>query len=126
MAIGNDDPTGAERPAAGGAGAGSGAGAAGDGGGAGSGSGSGSGGLSAREDRELQKELNAVERRMTKTAAAVDTVTAEMAEVAQAAEGVDTARLAELDARLKDLRSEHDELETRWLEIAERKESARG
>ncbi|MGC3904176.1 ABC-F family ATP-binding cassette domain-containing protein [Corynebacterium variabile] len=80
-------------------------------------------GLSAQEDRELKKELNALERKMQKLSAKVDTLTAKLADAAMPADGnIDTALLADLDRELQGLRSEHDDCEMRWLEVAEMRE----
>ncbi|WP_334137429.1 ABC-F family ATP-binding cassette domain-containing protein [Corynebacterium variabile] len=80
-------------------------------------------GLSAQEDRELKKELNALERKMQKFSAKVDTLTAKLADAAMPADGnIDTALLADLDRELQGVRSEHDDCEMRWLEVAEMRE----
>ncbi|MDN6239803.1 MAG: ABC-F family ATP-binding cassette domain-containing protein [Corynebacterium variabile] len=88
-----------------------------------SGAASSSPGLSAQEDRELKKELNALERKMQKLSAKVDTLTAKLADAAMPADGnIDTALLADLDRELQGVRSEHDDCEMRWLEVAEMRE----
>ncbi|WP_417288191.1 ABC-F family ATP-binding cassette domain-containing protein [Corynebacterium variabile] len=80
-------------------------------------------GLSAQEDRELKKELNALERKMQKLSAKVDTLTAKLTDAAMPADGnIDTALLADLDRELQGVRSEHDDCEMRWLEVAEMRE----
>ena len=80
-------------------------------------------GLSAQEDRELKKELNALERKMQKLSAKVETLTAKLADAASPADGnIDTALLADLDRELQGVRSEHDDCEMRWLEVAEMRE----
>lgn len=80
-------------------------------------------GLSAQEDRELKKELNALERKMQKLSAKVDTLTAKLADAAMPADGnIDTALLADLDRELQGVRSERDDCEMRWLEVAEMRE----
>jgi ABC-type multidrug transport system ATPase subunit len=80
-------------------------------------------GLSAQEDRELKKELNALERKMHKLSAKVDTLTAKLADAAAPADGqIDTELLADLDRELQGVRSEHDDCEMRWLEVAEMRE----
>ncbi|WP_297006154.1 ABC-F family ATP-binding cassette domain-containing protein [uncultured Corynebacterium sp.] len=80
-------------------------------------------GLSAQEDRELKKELNALERRMQKLSAKAGSLTAKLADAAAPADGnVDTALLADLDQELRGVRSEHDECEMQWLEVAEKRE----
>lgn len=80
-------------------------------------------GLSAQEDRELKKELNALERRMQKLGKRIDELTVKLAEAAAPADGqIDTALLTELDGELQGVRSEHDDCEMRWLEVAEARE----
>ncbi|AGP31286.1 ABC-F family ATP-binding cassette domain-containing protein [Corynebacterium terpenotabidum] len=80
-------------------------------------------GLSAQQDRELKKELNALERRMQKLDARMEQLTAQLAEAAAPADGnVDTARLTALDKELQGVRSEHEDCEMRWLEVAEERE----
>jgi ATP-binding cassette subfamily F protein uup len=81
-------------------------------------------GLSAQEDRALTKELNALERRMSKVQGTVDDLNRQLAEAAAPQDGnIDTALLADLDARLTAAKDEHDELEMTWLEVAERRET---
>ncbi|MCJ7858109.1 ABC-F family ATP-binding cassette domain-containing protein [Corynebacterium kalidii] len=81
-------------------------------------------GLSAQEDRALTKELNALERRMSKLQGTVDDLNRQLAEAAAPQDGnIDTALLADLDARLTAAKDEHDELEMTWLEVAERRET---
>ena len=80
-------------------------------------------GLSAREDRELAKEMNALERRMGKLDTRIGELNRALAEAAAPADGqVDTARLAELDRELAGVKDEHEELEMSWLEVAEKRE----
>lgn len=81
-------------------------------------------GLSAQEDRALTKELNALERRMSKVQGTVDDLNRQLAEAAAPQDGnIDAALLADLDARLTAAKDEHDELEMTWLEVAERRET---
>jgi ATP-binding cassette subfamily F protein uup len=81
-------------------------------------------GLSAQEDRALTKELNALERRMSKVQGTVDDLNRQLAEAAAPQDGnIDTALLADLDARRTAAKDEHDELEMTWLEVAERRET---
>lgn len=81
-------------------------------------------GLSAQEDRALTKELNALERRMSKVQATVEDLNQRLAAASAPEDGnVDTAMLADLDAKLTAAKDEHDELEMNWLEVAERRES---
>jgi ATP-binding cassette subfamily F protein uup len=65
-------------------------------------------------DRAVQKELSKLERRLEKTDEKIAGVHAEMAEFA-----TDPAKLAELQGRLSALESEKDEIEERWMELAE-------
>src|SRR5690606_22275947 len=66
--------------------------------------------VSAAERRAAQKELQRIERRIDRISAREEELHARMAEAAE-----DYTRLAELDAELKTLQSEKDELEERWL-----------
>ncbi|GAA2456418.1 ABC-F family ATP-binding cassette domain-containing protein [Streptomyces macrosporus] len=70
----------------------------------------GSAGLS----RAAQKELQRIERRLERIGEREAALHAEMAEHA-----TDFERIAGLDAELRELAGERDELETRWLELAE-------
>ena len=76
-------------------------------------------GLSAREERELRKQMNALERRISRVDPKIKQVTAEMA---AAAEAVDTVKLTELDARLRSLQEEREGYEMEWLEVGEQLE----
>ncbi|WP_420099608.1 ABC-F family ATP-binding cassette domain-containing protein [Corynebacterium sp.] len=81
-------------------------------------------GLSAQEDRALTKELNALERRMSKVQATIGDLNQRLATASAPADGtVDTALLAELDSALTAAKDEHDELEMTWLETAEKRET---
>ncbi|GAA1086585.1 ABC-F family ATP-binding cassette domain-containing protein [Nocardiopsis composta] len=71
--------------------------------------------VSAAERRAAQKELQRIERRIDRISAREEELHARMAEAAE-----DYTRLAELDAELKTLQSEKDELEERWLAEAEK------
>ncbi|MTE19413.1 ATP-binding cassette domain-containing protein [Streptomyces sp. TRM43335] len=64
--------------------------------------------------RAAQKELQRIERRLERIGEREATLHAEMAEHA-----TDFERVAGLDAELRQLAGERDELETRWLELAE-------
>lgn len=80
-----------------------------------------------QEDRKLQKELGALERRMRKLSARMDELTVEMADAAAPADGrVDTDLLTRLNTELEGVRSEHEDCEMRWLEVAELREEAHG
>lgn len=77
--------------------------------------------LSSQEERELTKEMNALERKMGKLDEQATKLNAEMAEVAAAGD-IDTAKLTELDGKLKDVTSQREELEMEWLELGEKLE----
>ncbi|WP_031509289.1 ABC-F family ATP-binding cassette domain-containing protein [Streptomyces megasporus] len=64
--------------------------------------------------RAAQKELQRIERRLERIGEREAALHAEMAEHA-----TDFERIAGLDAELRELAGERDELETRWLELAE-------
>jgi ABC transport system ATP-binding/permease protein len=64
--------------------------------------------------RAAQKELQRIERRLDRVGEQETSLHAEIAENA-----TDFALVAELDTRLRKLTSERDDLETRWLELAE-------
>ncbi|MEV7088411.1 ABC-F family ATP-binding cassette domain-containing protein [Streptomyces sp. NPDC093085] len=98
------------------------------GGGAGSGSGSGSGSgagaaasapastaaVSAKDNRAAKKELQKIERQVAKMDDQEKVLHQQIADNA-----TDFGKVAELDARLRELKAERDELEMRWLELAE-------
>ncbi len=65
--------------------------------------------------RATKKELDRIERALARLRAAIEGLHEEMASHAR-----DYQRLAELDSALSALTAEHDELETRWLEAADR------
>ncbi|MDT3398425.1 ABC-F family ATP-binding cassette domain-containing protein [Streptomyces sp. B1866] len=73
-----------------------------------------SGQKSAAEQRAARKELQRIERRLERIGAEEAELHGLIAEHA-----TDFTRVAELDARLRELTGERDELETRWLELAE-------
>ncbi|MGY0058998.1 ABC-F family ATP-binding cassette domain-containing protein [Streptomyces sp. LZ34] len=74
----------------------------------------GAGQKSAAEQRAAKKELQKIERRL-------DRIGEQEAELHEriAEHATDFAKVAELDARLRELTAEREELETRWLELAE-------
>ncbi|KXB55466.1 ABC transporter, ATP-binding protein [Corynebacterium sp. CMW7794] len=75
--------------------------------------------LSSQEERELTKKMNALERKMGK----LDQQTEKLNEkMAAAAEAVDTEALTKLDAELKDVAAQREELEMEWLELGEQLE----
>ncbi|WEV25799.1 ABC-F family ATP-binding cassette domain-containing protein [Streptomyces sp. 71268] len=69
---------------------------------------------SAGELRAAQKELQRIERRLDKISEQETTLHAQIAEHA-----TDFERVAELDGKLRELSGERDELESRWLELAD-------
>ncbi|MFE6778518.1 ABC-F family ATP-binding cassette domain-containing protein [Streptomyces sp. NPDC057702] len=69
---------------------------------------------SAGELRAAQKELQRIERRLDKISEQESSLHAQIAEHA-----TDFERVAELDGKLRELSGERDELESRWLELAE-------
>ncbi|GGO67347.1 ABC-F family ATP-binding cassette domain-containing protein [Nonomuraea cavernae] len=71
-------------------------------------------GMSAKEERELRKELNRLERQLDRLSDKEAKLHAAMAEAAS-----DYARLGSLDAELRDLLSQKDSIEAEWLEVAD-------
>ncbi|WP_030617329.1 ABC-F family ATP-binding cassette domain-containing protein [Streptomyces sclerotialus] len=69
---------------------------------------------SAAVDRATQKELQKIERQLDKIGTKEAKLHTQIADNA-----TDFAKVAELDAQLRELRDEKDELEMRWLELAE-------
>ncbi|AEW94502.1 MULTISPECIES: ABC-F family ATP-binding cassette domain-containing protein [Streptomycetaceae] len=69
---------------------------------------------SAADQRAAKKELQKIERQLDRVAEKETALHAEMAENA-----TDFERIAGLDARLRELAAEREELELRWLELAE-------
>ncbi|XVQ85025.1 ABC-F family ATP-binding cassette domain-containing protein [Microbispora siamensis] len=74
-------------------------------------------GLSAKELRELQKELNRLERQIDKFGEREAKLHAEMAEAAS-----DFERLAKLDAELREIAAQKESAEIEWMTMAERLE----
>ncbi|PZG41526.1 glycerophosphodiester phosphodiesterase, partial [Spongiactinospora gelatinilytica] len=74
-------------------------------------------GLSAKEERELRKELSRLERRLDRLGEREAGLHAAMAEAAD-----DYERLGRLDAELKEIASEKDTVEADWLALADRLE----
>nr|WP_246039644.1 ABC-F family ATP-binding cassette domain-containing protein [Glycomyces buryatensis] len=68
----------------------------------------------ATTDRAVQKELGKLERRLVKVEDKIKDVHAGMAESA-----TDPEKLTELGARLAELETERDEIEERWMELAD-------
>jgi ATP-binding cassette subfamily F protein uup len=69
---------------------------------------------SAADQRAAKKELQKIERRLDKISERETTLHAQIAENA-----TDFAKVGELDAELRELAGEREELELRWLELAE-------
>ncbi|WP_344491912.1 ABC-F family ATP-binding cassette domain-containing protein [Glycomyces endophyticus] len=69
---------------------------------------------SGAQDRAVQKELSKLERRLERTDEKIAGVHAEMAAFA-----TDPGKLGELQGRLSALEAEKDEIEERWMELAE-------
>ena len=76
--------------------------------------------LSSGEQRELQKELNKLERQIGKLSQREDKLHADLA--AAAGEALDTEKLADLDSKLKEVVAEKEQFEERWMEIGEQLE----
>ncbi|MCF6468104.1 ABC-F family ATP-binding cassette domain-containing protein [Nonomuraea sp. MG754425] len=72
-------------------------------------------GLSAKEERELRKELNRLERQLDKLAGQESRLHAAMADAAG-----DYAELGSLDARLREITAQKDTIESEWLDVADR------
>ncbi|MFZ4183659.1 ABC transporter C-terminal domain-containing protein, partial [Streptomyces pseudogriseolus] len=68
----------------------------------------------AADQRAAKKELQRIERQLDKISAREATL-----HIAIAENATDFAKVAELDAELRDLAGQRDELELRWLELAE-------
>ncbi|MFE1881579.1 ABC transporter ATP-binding protein, partial [Streptomyces diastatochromogenes] len=69
---------------------------------------------SAADQRAAKKELQRIERQLDKISEKESKLHAQIAENA-----TDFAKVAELDGQLRDLAVEREELELRWLELAE-------
>ncbi|MFE4914798.1 ABC-F family ATP-binding cassette domain-containing protein [Streptomyces sp. NPDC056652] len=82
--------------------------------GAGAGTGAGTGAVSAKDGRAAKKELQKIERRLDKMSTRETTLHQQIADHA-----TDFEKVAKLDAELRELVGERDELEMRWLELAE-------
>lgn len=76
--------------------------------------------LSSQEQREITKQINALERKMGKLDPKIAKINEEMAAAAQR---VDTAELTRLDAELNELTAQREELEMEWMDLGERLES---
>ncbi|MFC9650042.1 MULTISPECIES: ABC-F family ATP-binding cassette domain-containing protein [unclassified Streptomyces] len=82
--------------------------------GAGAGTGAGTGAVSAKDGRAAKKELQKIERQLDKMSTRETTLHQQIADHA-----TDFEKVAKLDAELRELVGERDELEMRWLELAE-------
>ncbi|MFC8851346.1 MULTISPECIES: ABC-F family ATP-binding cassette domain-containing protein [unclassified Micromonospora] len=71
-------------------------------------------GMSAAEARQAKKELTRLERQITKLDQREATLLDQLA-----ANATDYAKVAELDAQLKDVRAEREQVEENWLALAE-------
>ncbi|MDO5453670.1 MAG: ABC-F family ATP-binding cassette domain-containing protein [Corynebacterium sp.] len=74
--------------------------------------------LNSQEERELRKQMNALERKMSKLDERVVTFEQEMA-VLSGAEDPDLGKLADVDKALRQAREEYEGLEMEWLELGE-------
>ncbi|WP_431916590.1 ABC-F family ATP-binding cassette domain-containing protein [Nonomuraea jabiensis] len=72
-------------------------------------------GLSAKEERELRKELNRLERQLDKLSDQESRLHAAMADAAS-----DYEKLGSLDAQLREITTQKDTIEAEWLEVADR------
>ncbi|MEV6031385.1 ABC-F family ATP-binding cassette domain-containing protein [Nonomuraea sp. NPDC052116] len=72
-------------------------------------------GLSAKEERELRKELNRLERQLDKLSDQESRLHAAMADAAS-----DYEKLGSLDAQLREINTQKDTIEAEWLEVADR------
>ncbi|MFJ6998247.1 ABC transporter ATP-binding protein, partial [Streptomyces sp. NPDC003090] len=69
---------------------------------------------SAADARAAKKELQRIERQLDKISSRESTLHTQIAENA-----TDFEKVAKLDAELRELANEREDLETRWLELAE-------
>lgn len=74
--------------------------------------------ISPAQEREINKKMNAIERKMGKLDQQIEKIEAEMADVAAAA-SLDTGKLTELDQNKRALIDEREGLEMEWLELGE-------
>ncbi|PYC69935.1 glycerophosphodiester phosphodiesterase [Micromonospora arborensis] len=72
------------------------------------------GGMSAAEVRQARKDLTRLERQLSKLDQRETTLLDQLA-----ADATDYARVADLDAQLKDLRAERERIEESWMTLAE-------
>lgn len=76
--------------------------------------------LSNQEQREITKKMNALERKMGKLDPQIAKINADMAAAAQQ---MDTEALTRLDSELKEREAERESLEMEWMELGETLES---
>lgn len=74
--------------------------------------------ISPAQEREINKKMNAIERKMGKLDQQIEKIEAEMGDVAAAA-SLDTGKLTELDQNKRALMDEREGLEMEWLELGE-------
>lgn len=73
-------------------------------------------GMSAQDRHRISREMNALERKMGKLDQQIAKLNQQLAD---AAEAMDTAKLTDLDMKLRAVTAEHGELEMAWLELGE-------
>ncbi|HKM25128.1 MAG TPA: ABC transporter ATP-binding protein, partial [Corynebacterium sp.] len=78
-------------------------------------------GLSSQEERELRKQMQALERKMSRIDERIAAFEQEMA-VLSAAADPDYGKIADANTALNEAREEHEELEMEWLEVGEQLE----
>ncbi|RNE48578.1 ABC-F family ATP-binding cassette domain-containing protein [Corynebacterium alimapuense] len=77
-------------------------------------------GMSSQQEREVQKQMNTLERKIAKMDQKMAKIQVEMA---AAAEAVDTDKLSRLDGKLKATADDREMLEMEWLVLGEQLES---
>ncbi|WP_018297540.1 ABC-F family ATP-binding cassette domain-containing protein [Corynebacterium lubricantis] len=80
-----------------------------------------SSGLSSQEERDITKQMNALERKMGKLTDKISTFEEELARIS-ASDGPDYAQLTQVTEELGEVREEHEGLEMEWMELGERLE----
>uniref|UniRef100_UPI00281175F7 ABC-F family ATP-binding cassette domain-containing protein n=1 Tax=Arthrobacter sp. TaxID=1667 RepID=UPI00281175F7 len=78
----------------------------------------GSAGPSPEEARQAKKDLTRIERQMTKTSSQIEKINQQMSDAGSKAT-VDFEKMADLDAKLRELQGEQESLEEQWLAAAE-------
>ncbi len=79
-----------------------------------------SGGLSAQQVRELTKKMNALERKISKADDSIEQLNAQMA---QAAQEMETEKLTQLSQQVQELVQQREEWELEWMEIGQELEN---